>query len=296
MPVLLRRSAGLCAAGAVIATCGLHTPAGAATVGSLIDAGCSTEVVVALSEQIAAEVDCLMPGQLVEVPEGNGLVFTGGAVLPYFGEDARDDLLAAAAEGELQINSAYRSVAQQYLIVQWFQDGRCGITAAAAPGTSNHESGRAVDVANWSQRIASLEAHGWAQTVPGDEVHFDHLGSPDLRGSDVLAFQRLWNRNHPEDPIDEDGDFGPATEARLFASPAEGFAIGETCDAAIGGWPRPLRDPRSDNDDDDDPDAAVGGCSAGGERGGLALVLVVLVAYRGRRTKNVIVGPPSTSC
>src|SRR5262249_45948218 len=155
--------------------------------------GCSTEVVVGLSEQIAREVDCLMPGQLVEMEEGDGIVFNSGAVLPYLGEDAIADLRAAAAAGgEIQLNSAYRTVAQQYLIVRWFEAGRCGITAAADPGMSNHESGRAIDVANWADRVTVLGQHGWDHTVPGDEVHFDHLDSPDLRGSDVLAFQRLW--------------------------------------------------------------------------------------------------------
>ena len=33
-----------------------------------------------------------------------------------------------------------------------------------------------------------------------------------LRGADVLAFQRLWNRNHPGDAIDEDGLYGPAVD------------------------------------------------------------------------------------
>ena len=37
---------------------------------------------------------------------------------------------------------------QQYLLYRWFQLGRCGITAAAVPGNSNHESGRAIDVGN----------------------------------------------------------------------------------------------------------------------------------------------------
>ena len=62
--------------------------------------------------------------------------------------------------------------------------------------------------------------------MPGDEVHFDHLSSPDLRGYDVLAFQRLWNRNHPEDLIDEDGLYGPQTAARLASAPADGFETG----------------------------------------------------------------------
>ncbi len=265
------------ALGFSIGLLGIATPVAADTVESFVDTGCSTEVVVGLSEQIAAEVDCLMPGQLVIVPEGNGLVFSGAAVLPYLGEDARADLLAAAAEGEVQLNSGYRTVAQQYLIVRWFQDGRCGITAAADPGTSNHESGRAIDVGNWPDVIGSLEAHGWDQTVPGDEVHFDHLASPDLRGSDVLAFQRLWNRNHLEDPIDEDGTFGPMTESRLAQSPAEGFPIGESCDANIGlTFPRFPKGPAPT-----DPDEAVGGCQSG--RGQSGLIVVLFIAAFARR-------------
>jgi poly(3-hydroxybutyrate) depolymerase len=147
------------------------------------------------------------------------------------GEDARDDLYAAAEAGgmPLQINSGFRTVVQQYLLRRWFELGRCGITAAAEPGESNHESGRAVDVENYSAWITMLEAHGWAHDVPGDPVHFDHLATPDIRGADVLAFQRLWNRNAPDDPITEDGEYGPMTETRVQRAPAEGFGVGALC-------------------------------------------------------------------
>lgn len=191
---------------------------------------CSTATVLALSIQIAEEVDCMMPGQLVKLEERDGIVFTG-AVLPYLGEDARDDLYAAARAGgmTLQINSGFRTVVQQYLLRRWFELGRCNIPAAAQPGQSNHESGRAIDVENYSAWITTLGAHGWAHDVPGDAVHFDHLATPDIRGADVLAFQRLWNRNAPDDPITEDGEYGPMTEARVQRAPAEGFGIGALC-------------------------------------------------------------------
>src|SRR5690349_5567852 len=58
---------------------------------------CSTSDVLALSIQIANEVNCMMPGQLVEFEEGNGIVFESSAVLPYLGDDARTDLYAAVA-------------------------------------------------------------------------------------------------------------------------------------------------------------------------------------------------------
>lgn len=263
----------------------------ASTVGSYIDTECSTAVVLPLSQQIAEEVDCLMPGQLVRFEEGAGLIFTGAAVVPYASPEARADLLAAAASGDIEINSAWRSVAQQYLLRKWFEAGRCGITAAAQPGESNHESGRAVDVNNWADRIGALEANGWAQTVPGDEVHFDHLASPDIRGSDVLAFQRLWNRNHPEDLIDEDGFWGAMTESRLAESPAEGFPIGATCvddpgDPGPGDDSDPVPEP-------DDPSSVTGGCAVGGTSTPW-FALLALLALRRRRRVTGTVAPAGT--
>jgi hypothetical protein len=204
----------------------------ASTVAEYEQSTCATAVVLELSRQIAGEVGCSAPGRLVPFAEGGGIVFTGGAVLPYVAAAARDDLLAAvqATGGDrLELTSGYRTLPQQYLLYRWWQLGRCGITAAATPGNSNHESGRAIDVGNYDAWTAVLPAFGWEQTVAGDPVHFDHLASPDLRGTDVLAFQRLWNRNHPGDRIDEDGLYGPMTEARVKQAPAEGFALGPSC-------------------------------------------------------------------
>jgi len=208
------------------------TPSIAGTpVSSFETSSCATSVVLPLSIQIADEVNCMMPGQLVAFDEGPAIMFSGSAVLPYVSSAARDALVAATTSSGnvLQVTSAFRTVVQQYLLYRWFQMGRCGITAAADPGTSNHESGRALDVSNYSTWITALEANGWAHDVPGDPVHFDHLSSPDIRGADVLAFQRLWNRNAPDDQIAEDGQYGPMTEERIKRAPAEGFGIGALC-------------------------------------------------------------------
>ncbi|HEU5057894.1 MAG TPA: M15 family metallopeptidase, partial [Kofleriaceae bacterium] len=165
----------------------------ASKVGDHVGTACSTEVVLGLSRQISNEVTCLSPDSFVRFEEGDGIVFAGSAVLPYLTPPGKRDLEAAVAArgGTLSINSAFRTVAQQYLLVQWHAQGRCDITAAAPVGTSNHETGRALDVGNWGDWVGALDNHGWGHTVPGDEVHFDHLSSPDLRGYDVLAFQRL---------------------------------------------------------------------------------------------------------
>ena len=160
---------------------------------------------------------------LSRLPQGGGISFVGSAVLPYLEPDAERDL---RAEANAQITSLFRTVVQQYLLYRWWQQGRCGIAAAATPGNSNHETGRAVDLSNWASVIGAMSAHGWAHDVPGDNVHFDHNASADLRGLDVHAFQRLWNRNHPQDVISEDGSYGPMTEARILRSPSGGFATG----------------------------------------------------------------------
>ena len=200
-----------------------------ATVASYTTSTCSTATVIGLSKQIADEVGCANPTGLVKFSAGGNLQITSNAVLPYLEQGAKNDVVTVAQTRVVQINSAFRTVAQQYLLYRWYQLGRCGITAAATPGRSNHESGRALDLANYSTLISAMANRGWAHDVPGDDVHFDHLASADIRGRDVLAFQRLWNRNHPGDKIAEDGDYGAATESRLRQAPAEGFAIGPGC-------------------------------------------------------------------
>lgn len=219
---------------ALIAACNLDgdhygEAVSAVSVQTYTTQGCSTAAVIGLSKQIADEIGCMNPTLLKKFSPSTRLQITSNAVLPYLHANAKADLLKVAETKTVQVNSAFRTVAQQYLLRRWFELGRCGITAAALPGNSNHESGRALDVANYSSLISAMAARGWSHSVPGDPVHFDHLGSPDSRGKDVLAFQRLWNRNHPGDLIAADGIYGPQTETRLRTSPATGFATGAVC-------------------------------------------------------------------
>ena len=140
----------------------------ASEVDDYLTSTCSTSVVLVLSQQIADEMACLIPGELATFAEEDNIVFGGAAVLPYLSPQGIADLQAAAASNpdtDLIINSAFRSVVQQYLLRAWFDLGRCNITAAAQPGSSNHESGRAIDVDNWPTWIDALEANGWGQTV-----------------------------------------------------------------------------------------------------------------------------------
>jgi hypothetical protein len=225
-------------------------------IGSLVkhhvSGACSTAGVAPLARQIAEEMLCMAPGVLARLEPGDGIDFRSSAVLPYMEESAADDLRRAAAETPITLNSGFRAVVQQFLLREWFDRGRCGISAAARPGRSNHETGRAIDVSATAAQKAALRRHGWTDPLPHDPVHFEHLASPDLRGMDVHAFQRLWNRNHPEDPIDEDGDWGASTRKRMLDSPAGGFPEAPQCsDPPIPDDPSP--------DDDQASDCAVAG-------------------------------------
>src|SRR5688572_22245362 len=69
----------------------------AAKVGDFVGSACSTEVVLGLSRQISNEVECLTPDSFVRFEEGNGIVFSGSAVLPYLTPAGKRDLEKAVA-------------------------------------------------------------------------------------------------------------------------------------------------------------------------------------------------------
>lgn len=211
----------------------------AISVQEAVDAGCSTTLVAGLSLQILAQANCNDPGAYVPLPPTAG-VSLGSAVVPYLQPPARDALASALEQNAgqpIQINSMLRTVAQQYLLYRWFASSTCGVAKAATPGNSSHETGLAVDVQQYADWQATLEAEGFTWLGPSDPVHFDYTGpgAVPYDGQDVLAFQQLWNINNPDDIITEDGIYGPQTEARLEASPAEGFPEGAECGDLPGG-------------------------------------------------------------
>lgn len=202
------------------------------TVADAINGGCSTTSVFGLSEQIVKETNCLVPGALAAVPNRSDFKKSAStfAFLQTPGRDALVKMLDADSR-TFSVNSMLRTVAQQYLLFAWFQQGRCGIQAAATPGKSNHETGLALDTSDFAAFRPALEARGFKWFGNGDKVHFDYVGAGvrNLVGTDVRAFQRLWNLNNPGDKITVDGLYGPQTEGRLKKSPAAGFAKGSSC-------------------------------------------------------------------
>jgi hypothetical protein len=197
---------------------------------------CSTASVEKLSRQIIDQARCLKPNAFVPLPARANLVVAPN-VFPYLELGARNQLLRvldANPSRRMTLNSALRTVAQQYLVSRWAAGKRCGVPLATRPGESNHEIGTALDVAEPAQWRSALEAHDFRWLGASDRVHFDYKGSaaPPASTTDVLAFQILWNKNHPTDTLTADGRYTPATEQRLKKAPAEGFPIGPRCGKA----------------------------------------------------------------
>ena len=194
---------------------------------------CTTASVDGLSRQIIAQARCIRPNAFVPLPSRPNLV-VASQVFPYLELEARNQLLKAIdarPKQKMTINSALRTVAQQYLVWRWSATKRCGVPLATPPGESNHEIGTALDIAEAATWRPALEAQNFKWLGASDRVHFDYKGSSSAGrgGTDVLAFQKLWNKNHPTDKVPEDGRYSPATEQRLKQSPADGFKLGPSC-------------------------------------------------------------------
>lgn len=223
-------------------------------VSSAVTQSCTTTSVKALSTQLVQEIGCMKPGSMKRIDNLSGLSL-GAAVFPYLQTPAANALIAAQKSRgvTLSINSGLRALPQQYLLYRWYQTGRCGIGLAARPGTSNHESGIAVDIGSNASWRSAMNSKGFSWLGSSDPVHFDYrgAGTVSMKGLSVLAFQRLWNRNNPNDKIAEDSSYGPATEARLAKSPVGGFPIGATCTQTMSAPADPSMVPGADEPADD---------------------------------------------
>lgn len=186
---------------------------------------CSTAVANGLSQQIIDEMNLISPNVLVRFDNLN--VRLGAAVWPFLQISAQIALEKAIQERGtmMKINSAYRTIAQQLILFNHAKRGRCRITLAAPPGGSHHQSGLALDINDAQGWKPFLERYGWDWFGKEDPVHFDFLGSgtKDIRSLAILAFQKLWNKNNPQDRILEDGIYGPQVQRCLNQSPINGF-------------------------------------------------------------------------
>jgi peptidoglycan hydrolase-like protein with peptidoglycan-binding domain len=188
---------------------------------------CSTYSVRGLDDQLIAQMNRISPGLLVRIDDINNVKLADAAVHPWMQPAAKIRLQkAVAARGkQIIINSALRTLAGQMLLYQHFQNRRCGITAAATPGQSNHNNASAIDIEDSQGWRPVLQANGWRWIGSFDPMHYDCIG-PGITSINLIsvkAFQQLWSIVNPKDKLAADGLFGPATASRLRFSPAEGF-------------------------------------------------------------------------
>lgn len=204
----------LCVAGVVVGqTCKLGTAT-----------GCDTSVALGLTNQIVAKLNSM--GYAFKQTDP-AWVRCSAPCNPFLQSAAADALLSAAkAKNDyITLNSAFRSCAQQYLLLKWRDAGLCGLGLVATPGTSNHEGGRAVDLSAYNYWYSTLTSKGFAQPFPSsDAVHFEYLASSDIASQNLRAFQLLWNENNPNNQITADGTYGPQTANALYNAPCTGWA------------------------------------------------------------------------
>jgi hypothetical protein len=188
---------------------------------------CDTGGLAGLTNQIVEKLIATLPADTLIDVAGH-VEKSGGSTLTYLQKEAGEALIAAIQEkGEKpKLVHAIRVLPQQYAVYYWFLHGKkCGVKLAAAPSASPHERAIGIDIRNHPDWIKVLKKHKWIWRGQADPPHFTFHGlhDPELNVEAIKAFQRLWNTHNPNDQIDDDGRYGPATEKRLEASPIEGF-------------------------------------------------------------------------
>jgi LAS superfamily LD-carboxypeptidase LdcB len=136
----------------------------------------------------------------------------------------------------LTVNAAYRSPIAQHIIYSYYKQGIGGIAVAATPGNSNHETGLAIDIEDAEGWKSYLEAEGWSWMGKSDPVHFSFTGSEnlDIAALSIKSFQQLWNLNHPQDKLPENGLYDSKTASRISQAPPNGFPNDKKCSTKCG--------------------------------------------------------------
>lgn len=190
---------------------------------------CDTEGLRGLNAQIFELLRPVVSDDLVSCEHTVNVV--GPSAIPFLQPAAVRALEAAVRErggGEMpRLNHAYRTLAHQFVLFRWGRRRVCRISLVNRPGTSTHENGIAIDLADADRWVTVLERHGWRHRGRPDPPHFTFVGrgiDPRVLTESVRAFQRLWNLHNPTDRIGEDGVFGEReTGPRLSRSPVAGF-------------------------------------------------------------------------
>jgi D-alanyl-D-alanine carboxypeptidase len=185
---------------------------------------CNTGLARGLSLQLIAKMNRMVKTPLL-VEVKHPLIDTGSSSVNPFLQPAAALVKAVEARGQkLIINSCLRTTVQQHIIRTQFEQGLCGITAAALPGRSNHEKGLAIDVQDMSDWRLTLEVYGWRYLGDWDPMHADFWDERgDIAKLQISAAQMLWNQYNPKNLIAIDGSYGPTTARCISAMPVDGY-------------------------------------------------------------------------
>jgi hypothetical protein len=191
---------------------------------------CETSSAIGLDSQLLYQINIIKPGLLVRIDDLPQIKL-GSSVHPWVQAPMRDCLIRALAkrpDKTLTINSAYRTIVGQQLLRSHFENGRCGIPAAAPPGRSNHNNASAIDIENPQEWLSALESSGFywlKRRIRAEWMHFDCVDRRiiDMRSISIRAFQQLHSLANPGDRLSADGDLGQLTANRLRNAPIYGF-------------------------------------------------------------------------
>lgn len=187
---------------------------------------CSTYSLNGLDSQIMACFNKFNLGVMSDISKIDGVVLSGPHVHRWLQASAAAKLeKAIQSRGkEMIINSALRTIAGQQLLRQHYENGQCGIMAAARPGLSNHNNATAIDIEDSAGWRSHLQTHYWHWIGDFDPMHYEFRnGVLNTVPMQIKAFQYLWNLTHPHDLLALDGNLGPATLGRLKDAPIEGW-------------------------------------------------------------------------
>lgn len=186
--------------------------------------GCCTGQIDGLSNQLLKR---LVDKGYLEKINHPLIICEGRHNNPYLQPIAYRALVKAVekVKQKIVINSCLRTVMQQHLLRKQYLQRKCGITAAAIPGRSNHQSGSAIDIADWLFWRSPLQAQGWKWLGAWDKWHYDYRHSGSHLGTiQIKLWQELWNEhNDYQLQLKVDGIWGPKTANSVDNSPAEGF-------------------------------------------------------------------------
>ena len=163
--------------------------------GSLQDApsATSTSIVNGLSQQLIYQLQLIVPNAFVSFDDLS--VDLSDAAFPYVQASAKQTLQSAIQDRgmKMQVNSAYRTIAQQMLL---YNDRFNNGNPVAPPGTSNHQTGLAIDIEDPRGWEPYLMKYGW-NPLSGDPPHFNYEGGGTTDISQFWRFSSFGTRTTP---------------------------------------------------------------------------------------------------